>query len=181
MAEYWKDGPRSELPPGHWCLIAQFVSARDQRGLDDDVLLFFIVSNAVLDAGIAAWDAKRFYNSVRPVTAIHYLYRGQLVRAWGGPCLGTQAILGETWQPYQPATIVTPPFPQYVSGHSTFSAAGGAAAKRFHGSGGYRGVANFLPGSARGEPDTSAGTLTRSFAPCPQAGRQARRVPRTAW
>jgi hypothetical protein len=29
IAEYWKDGPHSETPPGHWCLLAQFVSERD--------------------------------------------------------------------------------------------------------------------------------------------------------
>jgi hypothetical protein len=31
---------------------------------------------------------------------------------------------GESWMPYQPATFPTPPFPEFVSGHSTFSAAG---------------------------------------------------------
>jgi hypothetical protein len=29
IAEYWADGPRSELPPGHWSLLAQFVSRRE--------------------------------------------------------------------------------------------------------------------------------------------------------
>jgi len=28
MVEYWADGANSEMPPGHWCLFAQFVSAR---------------------------------------------------------------------------------------------------------------------------------------------------------
>jgi membrane-associated phospholipid phosphatase len=131
IAEYWKDGPRSETPPGHWCLFGQFVSARDQHGLDDDIVFFFALANAVFDAGIAAWDAKRFYISVRPVTAIHYLYVGQPVMAWAGPCLDTQQILGQTWMPYQPSTIVTPPFPEYPSGHSTFSAAAAEILRRF--------------------------------------------------
>ncbi|HEY6267597.1 MAG TPA: hypothetical protein VIX11_04815 [Candidatus Acidoferrum sp.] len=30
---------------------------------------------------------------------------------------------GAQWIPYQPATFPTPPFPDYVSGHSTYSAA----------------------------------------------------------
>jgi hypothetical protein len=173
IAEYWKDGPRSELPPGHWCLIAQFVSARDQHGLDDDVLLFFIVSNAVLDAGIAAWDAKRFYNSVRPVTAIHYLYKGQPVTAWGGPCVGTRVILGESWQPYQPATIVTPPFPEYVSGHSTFSAAAAEVLKRFTGSDAYGGSTTFVASSSSVEPCTPASDGTLSWATFSEAADQA--------
>ena len=33
IAEYWADGPRSELPPGHWNLFAQFVSRRDHHGI----------------------------------------------------------------------------------------------------------------------------------------------------
>ena len=61
IAEYWKVGPRSETPPGHWSLFAQYVSARDRHRLDDDVFLFFALANAVFDAGIAAWDAERFY------------------------------------------------------------------------------------------------------------------------
>jgi hypothetical protein len=70
IAEYWADGPHSELPPGHWNLFARFVSHRDRLGLDDDVKLFFAVGNAVFDAGIALWECKRFYDSERPITAI---------------------------------------------------------------------------------------------------------------
>src|SRR5207302_365027 len=32
IAEYWADGPKSELPPGHWDLFAQYVSRRDHHG-----------------------------------------------------------------------------------------------------------------------------------------------------
>jgi hypothetical protein len=134
IAEYWKDGPHSETPPGHWCLLAQYVSARDRHRLDDDVFLFFALANAVFDAGIAAWDAKRYYLYVRPITAIHYLYAGHVVTAWAGPCQGAQRISGQDWRPYQPDTIVTPPFPEYVSGHSTFSAAAAMILTRFTGS-----------------------------------------------
>ena len=134
IAEYWADGPSSELPPGHWCLFAQFVSSRDQHDLDADAKLLFVLTNAVLDAGIAVWDSKRVFDSVRPVTAIHYLYNGKKVRAWGGPGQGTKVINGEDWQPYQAPTVVTPAFPEYVSGHSAFSAAGAEILKRFTGS-----------------------------------------------
>jgi hypothetical protein len=123
ISEYWSDGPNSEQPPGHWALFAQFVSARDHHTLDDDVKMFFALSNAMLDAGIAAWDAKRAYDSVRPVTAIPLLYKGKTIRSWGGPGKGTVEIDGSRWIPYQPVTFPTPPFPDYVSGHSTYSAA----------------------------------------------------------
>jgi hypothetical protein len=114
ISEYWADGPETEQPPGHWLRFAQFVSVRDHHTLDDDVKMFFALSNAMLDAGIAAWDAKRAYDSVRPITAISLLYRGKKVRAWGGPGKGTVEMDGAQWIPYQPATFPTPPFPDYV-------------------------------------------------------------------
>jgi hypothetical protein len=122
-AEYWSDGPHSAQPPGHWMQFAQFVSARDHHTLDEDVKMSFALTNAMLDAGIAAWDAKRTYDSVRPVTAINLLFNGKKIRAWGGPGKGTAEIDGSQWIPYQLATFPTPPFPDYVSGHSTYSAA----------------------------------------------------------
>lgn len=137
IAEYWADGPRSEQPPGHWNLFGQFVSARDRHGLRDDVILFFMLANAVFDAGIACWDCKRLYDSVRPVTAIHYLFGDQIVQAWAGPGRGSGLIRGRTWRPYQAATFVTPPFPEFTSGHSTFSAAGAEILRRFTGSDGF--------------------------------------------
>jgi hypothetical protein len=123
LSEYWSDGPNSEQPPGHWALFAQFVSGRDHHTIDDDVKMFFALTNAIFDAGIAAWDAKRAYDSVRPVTAIPLLFHGKTIRAWGGPGKGTIEMDGANWIPYQAETFPTPPFPDYVSGHSTYSAA----------------------------------------------------------
>jgi hypothetical protein len=45
------------------------------------------------------------------------------IRAWGGPGKGTVEMEGSQWVPYQPATFPTPPFPDFVSGESAFSAA----------------------------------------------------------
>lgn len=136
IAEYWADGPHSELPPGHWDLFGQFVSRRDHHGagaggIDKDIKLFFALTNAIFDAGICCWDNKRAFSSVRPISAIRYLFRGHRVLAWGGPYKGTQLINGEDWFPYQASTFPTPPFPEYSSGHSTFSAAGAEILRLF--------------------------------------------------
>ncbi|SJM92687.1 vanadium-dependent haloperoxidase [Crenothrix polyspora] len=128
IAEYWADGPKSELPPGHWDLFAQFVSERDHHTLDKDVKLFFAITNAIFDASIASWDGKRFYDCARPITAIHFLYKGQIVDSWNG------AVDGADWQPYQVSTFPTPPFPEYGSGHSIFSSAGAETLRLFTGS-----------------------------------------------
>ena len=108
IAEYWADGPGSEAPPGHWCRHAREVSARDGHGLDEDVKLFFALSAALLDAGIACWDAKRAYDSVRPISAIRFLFAGREVLAWGGPGLGPRRVRGRggarTWPPRRSAS-----------------------------------------------------------------------------
>jgi hypothetical protein len=134
IAEYWADGPRSETPPGHWNAIAHGVAYRDRHTIDDDVKLFFVLNGALFDASIAAWDAKRVYDCVRPVSAIQHKYQGQMISAWGGPNQGTQLIAGETWRPYQELTFVTPPFSEFVSGHSTFSASAATVLTQFTGS-----------------------------------------------
>lgn len=134
IAEYWADGPRSETPPGHWNALAHGLSYRDQHTLDEDVKLFFALNGALLDASIACWDAKRAYDYIRPVSAIRQLYWNETILAWGGPDQGPQEILGRFWQPYQDPTFVTPPFPEYTSGHSTFSAASAAILTLFTGS-----------------------------------------------
>ncbi len=152
ISEYWSDGPYSEQPPGHWLRFAQFVSVRDHHSLDDDVKLFFALSNAMLDAGIAAWDAKRTYDSVRPVTAIAFLFKGKTIRAWGGPGKGTIEMDGSQWIPYQPATFPTPPFPDYVSGHSTYSAAAARILSLWTGSDRFGDSVTLPAGSSKIEP-----------------------------
>ena len=155
IAEDWADGPSTVLPPGHWNLFAQMVARRDRQSLDEDVKLFFLVANAVFDAGIASWDCKRVYDYVRPITAIRFLFAGQTIRAWAGPFLGTQDIDGATWLPYQPGTFITPPFAEYVSGHSTFSAAAAEVLRRFTRSDFFGGWVVVREGSSIVEPGLS--------------------------
>jgi hypothetical protein len=152
IAEYFADGPNSELPPGHWDLFAQFVSARDHHDVDEDAKLFFALTNAIFDAGIVAWDAKRACDSVRPATAVPYVFRGQQIKAWGGPGRGTVTMDGRFWIPYQLNTFPTPPFPEYISGHSTFSAAGAAVLRLFTGSDTFGDSVTFPAGSSKIEP-----------------------------
>ncbi len=161
IAEYWADGPSSELPPGHWALFAQFVSQRDNHTVDQDAKMFFAMTNAILDASIASWEAKRHFDYVRPVTAIHVLFSGRQIPAWAGPGLGTQMIPGENWQPYQASTVVTPPFSEYVSGHSIFSMAGATVLKLFTGSDVFGHGVTIPAGSSRVEPGLVPAVDTR--------------------
>lgn len=157
-AEYWADGPSSELPPGHWELFAADISHRDHHSMADDVKLFFALANAIHDAAIAIWECKRHYDYVRPVTAIRHLLRGKRVRGWTGSTEAT--IDGEAWRPYQVSTFPTPPFPEYTSGHSGFSMAAAEVLRRFTGSDAFGGSYT-QPGPLNVEPGLvgAAGTV----------------------
>lgn len=85
LAEWWADGPTSETPPGHWNVIANTVSdtpgfERRFKGegpaldrLEWDVKLYFGLNGAVHDAAVAAWGAKGFYDTARPISMIRYM------------------------------------------------------------------------------------------------------------
>ena len=129
-AEYWADGPLSVFPPGHDFIFAQALSRRRNLSTaasqDADAKLFFMLGNAMMDASIACWYQKYKYDYARPVTSIRYhpAYKDRLVNSWLGPNQGYDMVPGSQWLPYQALHVVTPPFPEYPSGHSTFSGAG---------------------------------------------------------
>lgn len=166
IAEFWEDAGGTSFPPGTWMTFGQFVSARDDHTLDEDVQMFFALGNAVFDAGIATWEAKTYYDYVRPVRAIRTLGElgligefnpelgGYAIEAWGGPGEGTQTILASDFLTYQtPGSHASPPFAEYTSGHSAFSAAGAEILKSFTASDDFGAFVSFEPGESRFEPE----------------------------
>jgi hypothetical protein len=174
-AEYWADGPNSELPPGHWLLFGLYVSERDGHTDDDDMKMFFALANALEDVAIAAWDAKRIYDSERPITAVRYVCHGQAIPGYGplGPVGGLRTILGEQWVPYQLMTFPTPPFPEHVSGHSSFSAAAAEVLRRFCGSDSFGASYTRLAHSMAIEPGMPTANLTLGWPTFSAAAEQA--------
>ena len=154
IAEYWATGAGGDPvsgaanPPAHWNILAHSVSARDGHTLDEDVKLFFALGNALLDVSISVWECKRFYDYVRPVSAIRFLYGDQPVQAWGGPSQGTKTIRGDQFRSF----IRTPAFAEYVSGHSAFSSASAEVLMSFTGSDEFGGSVTVPAGSSRVEP-----------------------------
>jgi hypothetical protein len=162
-AEYWADGPQSEFPPGHSMVFAQAISRMRTHTLDQDAKLFFMLGNAEMDASISAWRAKYDYDCVRVITAIRERYRDKLVTSWLGPNKGYGKVLGQNWLPYQALNVVTPPFPEYVSGHSTFTAAGRTILGGFEGSDKFNAQVVIPAGSSRFEANTPATNVTLTW------------------
>ncbi|WP_372716427.1 DUF6851 domain-containing protein [Novipirellula sp.] len=165
IAEFWEDGGNTSFPPGTWMTFGQFVSARDRHTLDQDVAMFFALGNAVMDAGIATWEAKRFYDYARPVRAIRSLGHLGLIGdfdvdrqvwvidAWN-PGEGTQRQPATDFLTYQsPGSDPSPPFAEYTSGHSSFSAAGATILELFTGSETFGATISLPAGSSRFEPE----------------------------
>jgi hypothetical protein len=165
IAEYWADGPRSEFPPGHSAVFAQFICRKFGNNLDSDTKMFFMLGNAMMDASIAAWWTKYKYDFVRPTTAIREYYKNDPngINSWLGPNLGYGTVPSQQWMPYQQLTVVTPPFPEYVSGHSTFTAAGASLLALANGSDTFGGSITIKAGSSKFETNTPATDVTLSW------------------
>ena len=144
IALFWADGGGTETPPGHWNHIAQDVAAAEANTLDENARLFALLNIALADAAICAWDAKYTFDFWRPVTAIH-----------NGDLDGNAATVADTnWLSF----IGTPPFPDYVSGHSAFSGAASTVLAAFYGTDRipFTTGSDFLPGVQRSFPGFSA-------------------------
>jgi VCPO second helical-bundle domain/Domain of unknown function (DUF6851) len=162
-AEYWADGPGTAFPPGHMMLFAEALSRKNNFSLDTDVKMFFALGNAEMDAGIMCWYYKYKYDFVRPITAIREQYKDQYINSWLGPGKGFGPVLGQNWIPYQALNVVTPNFPEYPSGHSTFTAAGATMLAAFTGSDTFGVTVTIPAGSSKIDPGTPAQAVTLSF------------------
>ena len=101
IARFWSDDPMlSPTPPGHWISIALQIIEHDKLGLERSVDVLARLGIVMADAFIGCWETKFEYDLLRPVTYI-------------------RRFIDPKWEPL----LITPPFPEYPSGHSTLSAA----------------------------------------------------------
>ena len=115
IARFWNDPTGTATPPGHWNAIANLVASQKNLSLADTAKMLAELNVAMGDAAIVAWDVKYADNFWRPITAI---------QAGGG---NADLTADGHWLPL----LNTPPFPEYVSGHSTFSGAAAAVLDAF--------------------------------------------------
>ena len=162
LVEFMRDGPQSVQQAGHWLKFAQDVSRRDNHTLDEDVKMYFYNQVVAMDAFIASWDSKMFYDYARPYALVHEYYQDQVIKAWGGPGKGMIDMDGEQWRPYSPDTFLCPPFPSYVSGHSTISGGCGEALKLWTGSDEFGEEVTLVAGALT-EPDMLGDTVVLRF------------------
>lgn len=95
--------------PQNWNPAARQVAIARKATLSENARTFALLNMAGADAFIASWDAKFVYNQWRPVTAIR-----------AADTDGNAATIADpAWTPL----LATPPFPDYIAGHTTFAGA----------------------------------------------------------
>ena len=98
-------------PGGHWMNITHVASMKSQASFARSAEAYARVSIAIADAFIACWDEKYRSVLIRPETYINQ-------------------YIDEDWVPI----LQTPPFPEYVSGHSTISGSAATILTELYGS-----------------------------------------------
>lgn len=93
-------GLKKISPGGHWLGIVGIACNSRKLSLTNTVLVHTLLSVTLADAFISCWQEKYTSDRVRPVTVIQFFFDPK-------------------WQPL----LQTPPFPEYVSGHSVASSA----------------------------------------------------------
>lgn len=118
IAEFWAGGPNTVSPPG---MFVQFwkVFVANQNLTDTRVLFSGLtLSIHLFEASRITWALKKEFMEARPIQEIRRLFAQQTLKAQDG-----SDISGASWMPQQMPNFVTPPFPDFPSGHSTFSRA----------------------------------------------------------
>ncbi len=117
IAQFWDCNPyvsvtrghlmfaTKKITPGaHWIGICKIACKKTNADFDKTVFAYTRTSIAIADAFISCWDEKYRSNLIRPETLIN-------------------EHIDENWKP----VLQTPPFPEYVSGHSVASGAAAVA------------------------------------------------------
>jgi hypothetical protein len=128
QAEFWAGGPYTVSPPGMFMwLLKQFFVANNIYDRATFVYSALDLAIQLFEIGRVVWGLKLQYQEARPIQYIRRLYATATVGSWrttadlSGPLLPAVDISGALWTPYQMLNFVTPPFPDFVSGHSSFS------------------------------------------------------------
>jgi len=125
IAQFWDCNPyvsvtrghlmfaTKKITPGaHWIGITKIACKKENTDFDKTVYAYTKTSIAIADAFISCWDEKYRSNLIRPETLINQHF-------------------DENWKP----VLQTPPFPEYVSGHSVASGAAAVALTDLFGDG----------------------------------------------
>ena len=133
-------GTKKISPGGHWIGITGIVALQNNLSLAKTLEIHSLVGIGIADAFIACWDEKYRSQRIRPESAI-------------------QKLINPRWAPL----LQTPPFPEYVSGHSVVSSTAALVLTQYFGEN-----QSFVD-----DTETAFGLPIRKFQSFQQAAREA--------
>jgi membrane-associated phospholipid phosphatase len=119
IAEFWAGGPNTLTPPGMfiwlWRTFAVTSNLRATKGIDGVFLSGLQLAAELFEGSRMTWALKKQFFEARPIQEIRRAYASSTLVNYDG-----SSVAGNLWIPYQVTSFVTPPFPDFPSGHSTF-------------------------------------------------------------
>ena len=103
-------GMKKISPGAHWLGITGIACQQANKSFSEAMEINTMVSVSLMDGFISCWDEKFRSNRIRPETAI-------------------RKYMDTSWKPF----LQTPPFPEYLSGHSTISSASAVVLTHYFG------------------------------------------------
>lgn len=116
IAEFWAGSTTNYLSPPLMAIWLCKEYLRSSSPVSCQTILYSLLEMSihVFEGSRVTWRLKAQYMQDRPIQQIRRRYAGQAITSWNGTVDGAQ------WVPYQPANFITPPFPDFPSGHSHF-------------------------------------------------------------
>ncbi len=115
IAEFWAGIGGSVTPPGFFNMFLYGYFVSNPTDNLTQVEYFYKLNCGLFEASIVCWGMKYECLQCRPIQSIRINY----------PNIPIDYYFGKSntnlWTPYQESRLYTPPFPDYISGHSTFS------------------------------------------------------------
>ena len=150
ISEYWVQCPGANVnstdaplygtpsPSGVWLILADVYLRSNCCFILDEIRYYAVISTAIFEASMNAWKLKRTNLQARPIQKIRQALYNPSQRVdvpihqdWNPSTPTINGVPTETtgayWLPYQTLDTVSPPFPDFCSGHSTFGAAASRA------------------------------------------------------
>jgi hypothetical protein len=103
-------GMKKISPGAHWMGIAGIACEKEKIGFNKTLQIHTVLAMGLMDGFLCCWDEKYRSNRIRPESAI-------------------RKYIDPNWKPF----LQTPPFPEYLSGHSTISATAAVILSHFFG------------------------------------------------
>ena len=103
-------GMKKISPGAHWMGIAGIACDAQKTSFNKTLQIHTVLAMGLMDGFLCCWDEKYRSNRIRPESAI-------------------RKYIDPNWKPF----LQTPPFPEYLSGHSTISATSAVILSHFFG------------------------------------------------